>query len=82
MNKKQLKQRLCDICAGAGMPWDDDHEFFSFEYDYNECFIRSIDAICLMFNLDNGNEYLLLRSFNDMDSLLNQVQFLIEEKEE
>lgn len=79
ISKKKLKERLLDICAGAGMEWELD--YFEYRDLQGECIGNAIIAIEKRFNL--GAESRLrapcrLKDYEDIDTMVELVLEAIE----
>ena len=68
ISKRKLKERLLDICAGAGMEWDEAGEYFDCRNGQLECMGRLIPAIEHRFSLGDKTR---LRSPWRLDSYEN-----------
>lgn len=84
ISKKRLKERVLDICCAVGMPWDHVCEHF----DYTETELADtgslIYALERVFNLGTTSRLRnpwLLKEFDDIDSLVQQVSLALKEKD-
>jgi hypothetical protein len=80
ISKKALKQRLFDICNGAGRFWSEDGEFFEEMEDCLESIYRTIQAIGRTFDLDYSHlqHSCVLSKHNNLDDLTDYVYSLLE----
>jgi hypothetical protein len=75
ISKKRLKEKLLDICAGAGMNWTDE-EYFEYDELQGECVGKIIVAIERRFNF--GAETRLrtpwqLKQYEHIDTMVDLV---------
>lgn len=81
ISKAKLKSRLIDICNGAGMEWQDKHDYFEFHDDNLACVGNALQAIERAFELGENKRLrspFRLKDFNDIDSLTDLVHECIE----
>lgn len=75
ISKKKLKERLIDICNGAGMHWDQ-LEYFDYQDSALECTGRAILAIERAFALPEDTRLRnpqCLDEYDEMDSMVDIV---------
>ena len=84
ISKRKLKERLIDICNGAGMKWNDEHEYFDSDPSQLECVGNVIQATERAFDLPEPS---MLRNpwhlskFDDLDEMVELVRECIAFKE-
>lgn len=80
MTKNKLRQRLIDICNGAGYTWIEADEYFEAQYDLLESVGKSIEAIERAFEFPAETRLRTpwaLKEFNSMDTLVELVNNVI-----
>lgn len=81
--KKKLRERLLDICNGAGMFWVVDDNLFEFYDDSCVCLGLAITAIVREFDIE---DYILyphvLHKFRDIDEVTEFIHSAICQKAE
>ncbi len=82
ISKKKIKERLLDLCNGAGMPWDEECGYFDCRDDILECIARLIPAIEFAFDIENDAilRTYYLPKFNEIDTLVDLVEMATQEE--
>lgn len=74
ISKKKLRERMWDICAGAGLNWVEDDGYWN---DYNlEYFGNMVTGVELVFGLKENNRLRCpwnWKEFDNFDSLVDLV---------
>ena len=81
MTKAKLKQRILDICMGAGYTWLDEDNYFEVDGETLECVGRVIQALEKAFDLPESSRLRIpwnLKDFGDIHSLTELVKDAIE----
>lgn len=77
ISERKIKERLLDICAGAGAEWDDEFQYFNYEDDALSVTGRIITACEFAFKLKDKTTRLRtpwrLKDFSDIDSMTKLV---------
>lgn len=80
MTKKQLRQRLIDIAAGAGMYWEECYELWECEQCLYQSLELMIEAIDRTFNIEIKKSR--ISKFSTINKLTDYVFELIKFKNE
>ena len=81
ISKRKLKERLLDICNGAGYVWQDEDKYFEPQEGTLEDVGRVIIAIERAFDLPGKTRLRYpwyLKEFNDIDTLVELVHNALE----
>lgn len=73
MSKARLKQRLMDICNGAGISWSEE-AYWIFEGEVAASISRAMSAISREFNFPYAELACNMEVMDDMDMLVTWVQ--------
>ena len=76
ISKKKLKERLLDICAGAGYHWQEEDDYFDSDEGTLSCLSVLIPAIEIVFNIPQKSRLVApwrLTSYEHIDTLVDLV---------